>query len=156
MAIKLAVKRLGGEGGLALPAYQTSGAAGLDLVADRFVVGDGPAAAACDLAPGGRVLVLTGIAVAIPAGHAGLVCPRSGLALRRGLTVLNAPGVIDSDFRGELGALIVNLGQAPQRLERGMRAAQLVIVPVAAASVEEVTELPDTARGAGGFGSTGA
>jgi dUTP diphosphatase len=130
---------------LALPAYAHAGDAGLDLVA----------AAAVTLAPGGRELVPTGLRVAIPEGYAGFVLPRSGLALRAGVTVLNAPGLIDSGYRGEIGVLLVNLGAAPVTLGRGERIAQLVIQPVARATLVEVRELEGSQRGAGGFGSTG-
>jgi dUTP pyrophosphatase len=146
MAPTLRVRRLPGGDGLALPAYQSGGAAGLDL----------PAATAVTLEPGARALVPTGFAVAVPPGFAGDVRPRSGLALRSGVTVLNTPGTIDSDYRGELCVLLVNLGPAPVRLERGDRIAQLVLVPVASAQVLEVAALEDTERGAGGFGHTGA
>jgi dUTP pyrophosphatase len=141
----LRVMRLPDGHGLALPAYQTAGAAGLDL----------PAATAVTLEPGARALVPTGLVVAVPPGFAGDVRPRSGLALRSGVT-LCAPGTIDSDYRGALYVLLMNLGSAPVRLERGDRIAQLVIVPVASAQVVEVAALEDTERGAGGFGHTGA
>lgn len=130
---------------LALPAYAREGDAGLDLVT----------AAAVTLAPGGRELVPTGLRVAIPEGYAGLVLPRSGLALRAGVTVLNAPGLIDSGYRGEIGVLLINHGAAPVTLARGERIAQLVIQPVARATLVEVRELEASQRGAGGFGSTG-
>lgn len=131
--------------GLPLPAYQTAGAAGLDLAAAVDLVLD----------PGERVSVPTGLCVAIPAGFEGQVRPRSGLALRHGVTVLNAPGTIDSDYRGELCVLLVNLGQAPFVVTRGMRVAQLVVAAVAQLPVLRVTDLDPTARGADGFGSTG-
>jgi dUTP pyrophosphatase len=130
---------------LALPAYAREGDAGLDLVA----------AATVTLPPLGRQLVPTGLRVAIPAGYAGLVLPRSGLALRAGVTVLNAPGLIDSGYRGEIGVLLVNHGAEPVTIGRGERIAQLVIQPVARASLVEVRELPESRRGGGGFGSTG-
>ncbi|HKW93192.1 MAG TPA: dUTP diphosphatase [Methylomirabilota bacterium] len=130
---------------LPLPAYAREGDAGLDLAA----------AAAVTLPPGGRHLVPAGLRVAIPAGYAGLVMPRSGLALRSGVTVLNAPGLIDSGYRGEVGVLLVNHGTQPARIEKGERIAQLVIQPVARARLVEVSELAPSARGAGGFGSTG-
>ncbi len=141
----LRVVRLSAGDGLALPAYQSAGAAGLDL----------PAAVDVTLGPGERALVPTGFAVAVPPGYAGDVRPRSGLALRSGVTVLNTPGTIDSDYRGELCVLLVNLGQAPARLGRGDRIAQLVLVPVATARIEEVAALDATGRGTGGFGHTG-
>ncbi len=132
--------------GLGLPAYQTAGAAGLDL----------RAAAPAELAPGERAAVPTGLVVAIPEGFEGQVRPRSGLALRQGLTVANAPGTIDSDYRGELKVILVNLGDAPVRIERGARVAQLVVAPVTRVRVVAVEALDPTERGAGGFGSTGA
>lgn len=139
----------------ALPAYQTEHAAGLDLVADAFDLPGEPRARSTTLAPGARVLARTGLRVAVPPGHVGLVCPRSGLALRLGLTVANAPGIIDEDFRGELCVLLVNLGEGDVPLARGMRIAQLVVVPVARATVLEAPDLPPSGRGFGGFGSTG-
>lgn len=130
---------------LPLPVYARAGDAGLDLAA----------AAPVTLAPGGRALVPTGLRVAIPAGHAGFVLPRSGLALRSGVTVLNAPGLIDSGYRGEVGVLLINHGAEPITIGRGERIAQLVIQPVARAALVEVRVLGESARGAGGFGSTG-
>ncbi len=114
------------------------------------------AAATVTLEPGGRELVPTGLRVAIPAGYAGLVMPRSGLALRSGVTVLNAPGLIDSGYRGEIGVLLVNHGARTVVIQHGERIAQLVIQPVARAQLVEVRELPESRRGEGGFGSTGA
>ena len=131
---------------VALPAYARQGDAGLDLAAAAMVT----------LEPGGRELVPTGLRVAIPDGYAGLVLPRSGLALRSGVTVLNAPGLIDSGYRGEIGVLLVNHGAEPVTIQRGERIAQLVIQPVARAELVEVRELPGSRRGEGGFGSTGA
>lgn len=131
---------------LALPAYAREGDAGLDLLAATTVT----------LPPGGRQLVSTGLRVAIPEGYAGLVLPRSGLALRSGVTVLNAPGLIDSGYRGEIGVLLINHGTEVAALGRGERIAQLVIQPVARATLVEVRHLGDSPRGAGGFGSTGA
>lgn len=129
------------------PARAHAGDAGLDLVAIEEV----------ELAPGARAAVRTGWAVAVPEGHAGLVVPRSGLARRHGVTVANAPGLIDAGYRGELLVLLVNLGPAPHRVAPGDRVAQLVIVPVALAAPREVDELPASdGRGEGGFGSTGA
>jgi dUTP diphosphatase len=130
---------------LPLPAYAREGDAGLDLAAATTVT----------LPPGGRQLVPTGLRVAIPIGHAGLVLPRSGLALRSGVTVLNAPGLIDAGYRGEMGVLLVNHGAEAVTVTRGERIAQLVIQPVERATVVEVRELDATPRGAGGFGSTG-
>lgn len=151
--MELHVLRLPHALGLSLPAYATAGAAGLDLVA---AVDD---ATPLELPPGGRAAVPTGLVVAIPEGHEGQVRARSGRALKEGLAVLNAPGTIDSDYRGELKVLVVNLGAAPLVLRRGERIAQLVIAPVARVSVREVdalASLGDSARGGGGFGSTGA
>ncbi len=134
--------------GLELPGYATDGAAGLDLRAalDEALV----------LMPGQRALIPTGLEIALPPGHEGQVRPRSGLALKHGLTVLNSPGTIDEDYRGELAVILVNLGQVPVELTRGMRVAQLVVAPVVRAVVERVEVLAPTGRGAGGFGSTGA
>ena len=133
--------------GLDLPAYATDGAAGLDL----------PAAVAAPviLEPGGRALIPTGLAIAVPGGYEAQVRPRSGLALRQGLTVLNSPGTIDSDYRGEVQIILANLGTEPVIVERGMRIAQLVLAPVARLSWEPVDTLSASDRGAGGFGSTG-
>jgi dUTP pyrophosphatase len=133
--------------GLDLPSYATPGSAGCDL---RAAV-----AAPLTLAPGARALVPTGIAVAIPSGHEGQVRMRSGLALRHGLSLLNGPGTIDSDYRGEIGVIVANLGAEPVTIARGDRIAQLVIAPVAQARLEKVEALPATSRDAGGFGSTG-
>jgi dUTP pyrophosphatase len=142
--IRLLVKRL--DPTLSLPAYAREGDAGLDLHAAHEVT----------LHPGGRALVATGVAVAIPAGFAGLVLPRSGLARTLGVTVLNAPGLVDSGYRGELKVLLVNHGPQPVTLRRGERVAQLVIQQVQWAELVEVSELPPSERGTGGFGSTGA
>lgn len=132
---------------LPLPSYETSGSAGMDL----------PAAITEPIVLESleRTAIPTGLQIAIPDGFEGQVRPRSGLAFRHGLTVTNAPGTIDSDYRGELKILLVNLGQEPVTIERGMRIAQLVIAPVVQASVLEVTTLDETVRGTGGFGSTG-
>lgn len=132
---------------LPLPRYETPGAAGMDLRAalrEPIVI-----------EPGARARVPTGFAMALPSGHEGQVRPRSGLADRHGLTVLNAPGTIDEDYRGELQVLLVNLGQAPVTIGRGDRVAQLVVAPVVQVDVGEADALPETTRGAGGFGSTG-
>lgn len=142
--IKLLVKRL--DPSVALPAYAHDDDAGLDL----------PSAHDVTLEPNGRALVATGLAVAIPFGFAGLVLPRSGLARTHGVTVLNTPGLVDSGYRGELKVLLVNHGAAPVTLRRGERVAQLVIQRVERAELVEVSELPTSERGAGGFGSTGA
>ncbi|RLB51004.1 MAG: dUTP diphosphatase [Deltaproteobacteria bacterium] len=133
--------------GAQVPRYATSGAAGLDLSACL----DAP----LTLAQGGRAMVPTGIAVALPPGHEGQVRPRSGLAARHGITVTNAPGTIDEDYRGEIKVLLVNLGDEPYTLESGERVAQLVVAPITRVSIREVEELDETPRGAGGFGSTG-
>ncbi|NOZ94270.1 MAG: dUTP diphosphatase [Acidobacteria bacterium] len=145
--IGLRVKRLAHGVGLPLPRYATALSAGADLLA---AVGE-PVV----LAPGGRVAVPTGLALEIPPGYEGQVRPRSGLALHRGVTVANAPGTIDADYRGEVKVLLINLGPEPVTITRGDRIAQLVIAPVARVRLEEVEELGDTGRGAGGFGSTG-
>ena len=132
-----------------MPAYQTPGAAGMDL----------PAALGADspvtLLPGARTLIPTGLSLEIPRGFEAQIRPRSGLAIRLGLTVINSPATIDSDYRGELHVPVVNLGQEPITLRRGERIAQLVIAPVVQASILEVDDLSPTQRGAGGFGSTG-
>lgn len=132
-------------GGAALPAYETAGAAGMDV----------RAAEAVTLAPGARAAVATGLSVAVPDGYELQVRARSGLALRQGLAVLNAPGTIDSDYRGEVKIILANLGAGPIEIAPGMRIAQLVLAPVVRAEWLEVDRLPPTARGAGGFGSTG-
>ena len=143
--IRIEVQRL--DPGLPLPAYAREGDAGLDL----------HAAEAVTLAPGARAAVGTGIAVAIPPGYAGLVLPRSGLALRHGLGLVNAPGLIDAGYRGEIRVLLVNHDPAASiTLARGDRIAQLIIQRVEAVELREVASLPPSARGAGGFGSTGA
>lgn len=130
---------------LPLPAYATDGAAGLDLRAD----------VALTLAPGERALVPTGLSLALPEGYEGQVRPRSGLALREGITCLNSPGTVDSDYRGEVGVILVNLGQKPVAIARGDRIAQLVVAPVARARLQPCADLPATGRGQGGFGHTG-
>jgi dUTP pyrophosphatase len=132
---------------LPLPAYATAGAAGCDLHA--------AVEAPLEIPPGGRALVPTGIAIALPEGTEAQVRPRSGLALRHGVTCLNSPGTIDADYRGEVGVILANLGDAPFVVTRGMRIAQLVVAPVARVAWDELAELPATLRGAGGFGSTG-
>ena len=145
-AVAVGVVRLARGEAPPLPRYMTAGSVGMDLVADVDVI----------LAPGERQLVPTGIAIAIPLGYEGQVRPRSGLAVRDGLTVLNAPGTIDADYRGEVQVLLVNHGAAAARVQRGDRIAQLVIAPVAAAVWQELAALPPSARGTGGFGSTDA
>jgi len=147
--IRIAVQRLPHADGLALPAYQTAGAAGLDLLA--AVLDRAPIV----LAPGARALVPTGLKLALPPGFEAQVRPRSGLALRHGITVLNSPGTIDCDYRGELQVLLINHGSEPFRVGRGERIAQLVVSAVSEAALTAVSELAETRRGAGGFGSTG-
>lgn len=145
MSIPVEVKRLPHGAGLPLPAYATEGAAGMDVVSAEAVT----------LAPGARHAVATGLALAIPPGYEIQVRPRSGLALKHGITVPNTPGTIDSDYRGELKVILVNLGAEPFAIERGDRIAQLVLAPVVQAAWNEVAELGATERGEGGFGSTG-
>lgn len=145
----IGIVRLPHGEGLDLPSYETAGAAGMDLRAavpdDRPII----------LLPGRRVLVPTGMVVEIPHGFEGQVRPRSGLALKHGITCLNTPGTIDSDYRGELKVILVNHGDEEFSVTRGMRIAQIVIAPVVQARIEERTHADETARGAGGFGSTG-
>jgi dUTP pyrophosphatase len=145
--VAVAIRRLPDADDLPLPAYETDQAAGMDLMAAVHE--------AVVLAPGERALIPTGIAIALPADYEAQVRPRSGLALRNGVTLLNAPGTIDADYRGEVGAILVNQGDEPFTVTRGMRIAQMVIAPVSRAVWEPVDALPDSARGAGGFGSTG-
>jgi dUTP pyrophosphatase len=135
--------------GLPLPSPKSAFAAGADLAAAV------PEGETMEIAPGARALVPTGFAIAIPAGYEGQVRPRSGLAAEQGVTVLNAPGTIDADYRGEVKVILVNHGDRPFVVTRGLRIAQLLITPVAAVGFTEVAELPGTERGAGGFGSTG-
>jgi len=146
-AVPVAVRRLPHGADLPLPAYSTADSAGMDLVAAI----DGELA----LAPGERVLVPTGLAIALPAGYEGQVRPRSGLALKHGVTVANSPGTIDADYRGEVQVILLNTGPAPFHVARGMRIAQFVVAPVVRAAWTEVADLPESGRGAGGFGSTG-
>jgi dUTP pyrophosphatase len=143
----VAVSRLPHGADLALPAYATPGSAGLDLLA---AISDD-----ISLAPGSRVLIPTGLAIALPEGYEAQVRPRSGLALKNGVTVLNSPGTIDADYRGEIGVILINHGDAPFVVTRGMRIAQLIVAPVTQLSWVETTELPTTTRGTGGYGSTG-
>jgi len=143
--IRIALKRLPHGDGLPLPAYATAHAAGMDVVAAETLT----------LAPGARHAVATGFAIAIPEGYEVQVRPRSGLALKHGITCLNTPGTIDADYRGEVKIILANLGTAVVELARGERIAQLVPAPVQRAAFVEVAELDDTARGEGGFGSTG-
>jgi dUTP pyrophosphatase len=143
----VALLRLPHGADLPLPAYETAGAAGLDLRAAIM--------APLTLAPGERALIPTGLAMQLPEGFEGQVRPRSGLALRHGVTVLNAPGTVDSDYRGEVSVVLINHGQEPFSIQRGDRIAQFVIAPVTQAELLEVSTLDATARGAGGYGSTG-
>ncbi|HET7912921.1 MAG TPA: dUTP diphosphatase [Pseudolabrys sp.] len=147
--IDVRVVRLAHAKDLPLPAYQTEQAAGLDLLAAV------PPATPVTLSPGERGLIPTGLVIALPSGHEGQVRPRSGLAARYGLTIVNAPGTIDADYRGEIQVLLVNLGGDPVTINRGMRIAQLVIAPIVRAHIVETESLDKTSRGAGGFGSTG-
>lgn len=148
--IQIGVKRLAHAEGLALPAYQSEEAAGFDLVAAL------PEAEPVTIAPLGRALVPTGLVFEIPSGHEGQVRPRSGLALKHGVTVLNSPGTIDADYRGEVKVILVNLGAEPFVVRRGERIAQFVAAKVTRARLVVVDSVADTARGAGGFGSTGS
>lgn len=147
MTVRLEFKKLPHGADLPLPRYQSDLAAGLDLLAavDASVV----------LEPGKRALVPTGLSMSLPAGFEGQVRPRSGLAAKNGVTVLNTPGTIDADYRGEVKVILINLGDEPFVIERGSRIAQMVIAPVLQAEIVEVEELSETARGTGGFGSTG-
>jgi dUTP pyrophosphatase len=146
----IALARLPHARGLPLPAYETAGAAGMDLRA--AVAEDAP----ITIAPGERVMAPTGLCIAVPAGFEAQVRPRSGLAAKAGVTCLNTPGTIDSDYRGEIKVILINLGAEAFVIRRGDRIAQMVIAPVVQASWREVESLDQTARGAGGFGSTGA
>jgi dUTP pyrophosphatase len=144
------VMRLPHGAGLPLPRYQTAAAAGLDLVAAV------PDSEPVMLLPGGRGLIPTGIAIALPSGTEAQLRPRSGLALSHGVTLLNAPGTIDADYRGEICVILINLGSEAFTVRRGMRIAQLVLAPVMRAVLRETADLDLTPRGAGGFGSTGS
>lgn len=148
-AITVDVQRMPHAEGLDLPAYQTAHAAGLDLLA--AVAADKPVT----LAPGQRALIPTGLMIAVPQGFEAQVRPRSGLAFKHGVTVLNAPGTIDADYRGEVGVLLINHGDAPFTIQRGERVAQMVVAPVTQANLVGVESLSSTARGSSGFGSTG-
>jgi dUTP pyrophosphatase len=143
--IRVAIMRLPNGEGLPLPAYETAGAAGMDL----------RAAEAATLAPGARCLMPTGLAIALPEGFEAQVRPRSGLAVRHGVTVLNAPGTVDCDYRGEVKVPLINLGREDFIIQRGDRIAQMVIAPVTRIHWAETESLDETARGAGGFGSSG-
>ena len=147
--VKVEIRQLPHGEGLPLPEYQSAHAAGLDLLAAV------PADVPLILAPGQSALVPTGLSIALPPGYEAQVRPRSGLAAKHGVTVLNAPGTVDADYRGEIGVLLINHGDAPFTIRRGERIAQMVIAPVARAELVAATALPDTGRGSGGFGSTG-
>lgn len=147
MTVDIQVVRLPHAEGLPLPSYATPGAAGMDLLAavtEPLVI-----------PPGGRALVPTGLRIALPHGHELQVRPRSGLALKHGITMPNTPGTVDEDYRGELQVIVMNAGTEPFTVDRGMRIAQAVVAPVVRGAWKQVAELPDTARGEGGFGSTG-
>ena len=145
--VRVEVERLPHGRGLDLPVYATAGSAGVDLLA--------AVEADVALAPGARALIPTGLRIALPDGFEAQVRPRSGLALKSGLTVLNTPGTIDSDYRGEVGVILANLGEEPFTVARGMRIAQMVVAPVVRVEWRESGPLDETARSAGGFGSTG-
>ena len=147
--VEVAVRRLGHAADLPLPAYASEGAAGLDLRAAT------PEGETMVLAPGERNVVPTGLAIALPQGYEAQVRPRSGLARRHGVTCLNSPGTVDSDYRGEIAVVLVNLGDEPFAVSRGDRIAQLVVAPVARAAWRCVESLDETVRGSGGFGSSG-
>lgn len=147
-ALSVPVQVLPHADGLPLPAYATAGSAGVDLAA--------AVASPLVLPPGARAAVPTGIALALPAGYEGQVRPRSGLALKHGLAVLNSPGTIDADYRGEIQVVLANLGRDSVTIARGDRIAQLVVAPVQQVAWRPVTALPPSGRGAGGFGSTGS
>ena len=149
MSPRIEIKRLDHAKGLALPAYETDEAAGMDL---RAALAEGETMV---LQPGQQAMVPTGLSMAMPKGFEAQVRPRSGLAAKHGLTVLNTPGTIDSDYSGEVKIILINLGQEDFTVERNMRIAQMIIAPVVQASLIEVETLDETARGLGGFGSTG-
>jgi dUTP pyrophosphatase len=149
MSAELRILRLPHAADLPLPAYQTERAAGLDLVAAL------PADAPVKIGPGERVMIPTGIAVALPPGHEGQIRPRSGMALRDGVTVLNAPGTIDADYRGEIQVILINLGPESFEIRRGTRIAQMIIAPIVQARIVESGSLDPSGREGGGFGSTG-
>ena len=146
-ALKVAVRRLPHGADLPLPAYATVDSAGMDLLAAVGVE--------LVLAPGARAVVPTGLAIALPSGYEAQVRPRSGLAARHGLTVVNSPGTIDADYRGEVGVILANLGSEPYTIARGARIAQMVVAPVVRVAWTETEALPRSRRGADGFGSTG-
>jgi dUTP pyrophosphatase len=147
--IKVDIQQLPHAEGLALPAYQSADAAGLDLLA--AVPGDAPVV----LAPGKHAMIPTGLTIALPSGYEAQVRPRSGLAAKHGVTVLNSPGTVDADYRGEINVILINHGATPFPIKRGERIAQMVIAPVVQAQLVAVTTLSETGRGSGGFGSTG-
>jgi dUTP pyrophosphatase len=147
--IEMRVVRLPHGHDLPPPEYHSAQAAGLDLIAAV------PADAPVEIPPGGRAVIPNGIAIALPAGHEGQIRPRSGLAARHGITVLNSPGTVDADYRGEMQVILINLGADAFVVQRGMRVAQLVVAPVAQVAIVEVATLPTTERAAGGLGSTG-
>ena len=147
MSVTIPVSTLPHFGDLPLPTYESPGAAGMDIAA--AITAD------IVIAPGARHAVPSGLAIAVPAGHEAQIRPRSGLALRHGVTVANAPGTIDSDYRGEIKVILINLGEAPITISRGMRIAQMLVAPVIQASLALVDTLDSTERGDGGFGSTG-
>jgi dUTP pyrophosphatase len=147
-ALRIGVTRLPHAADLPLPAYATPGSAGLDIVA--------AVPAPVELAPGERCAIPTGLAFALPEGFEAQLRPRSGLALRQGLTLLNSPGTVDADYRGEVQVILINLGRETVTIRRGDRIAQLIIAPVARIAWEEFALLPPSARGSGGFGSTGS
>jgi dUTP pyrophosphatase len=149
MSAELRILRLPHAADLPLPAYQTERAAGLDLVAAV------PAGAPVTIAPGERVMIPTGVAIALPPGHEGQIRPRSGIAVRYGVTVLNSPGTIDADYRGEIQVILVNLGTEPFEITRGTRIAQMIITPIIQVKIVEAGRLDATGREDGGFGSTG-
>jgi dUTP pyrophosphatase len=148
-AIRIEVQQLPHAEGLALPAYQSSHAAGLDLLAAV------PEQTPVVLAPGQHAMIPTGLVIALPDGFEAQVRPRSGLAAKHGVTVLNSPGTVDADYRGEINVLLVNLGSAPFTIRRGERIAQMVVAPVTRVELVRATSLSSTDRGSGGFGSTG-
>ncbi len=150
MSLSVQVRRLPHAEGLPLPAYETPGSAGMDL---RAAVAEGEP---LTLRPGSRAMVPTGLCIAVPEGHEAQVRPRSGLAIRAGVTCLNTPGTVDSDYRGEVKVILANLGEEDFVVRRGDRIAQLVICPYVRASWREAEALDETVRGGGGFGSTGA
>lgn len=145
MPVEVQIKRLENGGGLAVPSYESAGAAGMDICAAQDTV----------IAAGKRAMIATGFAFAIPVGYEIQVRPRSGLAAKKGITVLNTPGTVDSDYRGEVKVILANLGDEEFAVTRGDRIAQIVVAPVIQAAITEVAQLDETARGTGGFGSTG-